>query len=119
MRSGYFMIGSKGFARLSCGRHMKSGVWLFACLLWIAGPQVEEQDGEHPVPNAPGTNRADANQQGTTAPTPQPQQEQQPGEGNPPPSSLKLPNLLQNVTPGEGAPPANTSSSGAPSPAGD
>jgi len=118
MQSGYFMIGSKSFARLSCGRHVKLGVWLFACLLWIAGPQVEAQDGAHPEPNAPGTNLADANQQGTTAPTPQPQQGQQPGEGNPPPSSLNLPNLLQNVTPGEGAPPASTSSSGAPAPAG-
>jgi VWFA-related protein len=103
------MIGSKSFARLSCGGHMKLGVWLFACLLWIAGPQVKAQDGAHQVPNAPGTDTADAGQDGTAAPTPQ-----QPEEGNPPPSSLKLPNLLQNVTPGEGAPPANTSSSGAP-----
>ena len=107
------MIGSKSFARLSCADAVKLGVWLFACLLWFAGPQAEAQDGGRQVPNAPGTNVADASQNGTSAPTPQ-----QSGEGNPPPSSLKLPNLLQNVTPGEGAPPANTSSSGAPTPAG-
>ena len=107
------MIGSNSSARLSCTGTVKLGVWVFACLLWIAGPQVKAQDGQHQVPNAPGTNTADASQNGTSAPTPQ-----QPDEGNPPPSSLKLPNLLQNVTPGEGAPPpANTSSSGASAPA--
>lgn len=103
------MIGSNSSARLSYTRVVKMGAWLFACLLWIAGPQVEAQDSQHQVPNAPGTTTANASQNGTSAPTPQ-----QPDEGNPPPSSLKLPNLLQNVTPGEGAPPANTSSSGAP-----
>ena len=103
------MIGSKSSARLSYTRVVKLGAWLFACLLWIAGPQVEAQDSQHQVPNAPGTATANASQNGTSAPTPQ-----QSDEGNPPPSSLKLPNLLQNVTPGEGAPPANTSSSGAP-----
>jgi hypothetical protein len=54
------MIGSKSFARLSCRGHVKLGVWLFACLLWIAGPQVEAQDVQRQVPNAPGTNLADA-----------------------------------------------------------
>ena len=91
------MIGSNSSARLSCTGTVKLGVWVFACLLWIAGPQVKAQDGQHQVPNAPGTNTADASQNGTSAPTPQ-----QPDQGNPPPSSLKLPNLLQNVTPGEG-----------------
>ena len=103
------MIGSKSSARLSCTGMVKLGVWVFACLLWIAGPQVKAQNSQHQVPNAPSTHTADAGQNGTSAPTPQ-----QPDQGNPPPSSLKLPNLLQNVTPGEGAPPANTSSSGAP-----
>jgi VWFA-related protein len=107
------MIGSKSSARLSCTGAVKLGVWLFASLVWIAGLRVNAQDGGRQVPNAPATERADAGQNGTTAPTPQ-----QPGEGNSPPSSLKLHQLLQNVTPGEGAPPANTSSSGAPAPAG-
>lgn len=107
------MIGSNSSARLSSTGAVKLGVWLIACVLWIAGPQVEAQDSSHQVPNAPGTTMADAGQEGTSAPTPQ-----QPGEGNPPPSSLKLPNLLQNVTPGQGAQPPNASSSGAPAPAG-
>jgi VWFA-related protein len=107
------MIGSNSSARLSYTGAVKLGVGLFACLLWIAGPQVEAQDSSHQVPNAPGTNMADIGQNGTSAPTPQ-----QPGEGNPPSSSLKLHRLLQNVTPGEGAPPANTSTSGAPAPSG-
>ena len=103
------MIGSKSFARHSCRNHVKLGVWLFACLLWIAGSQVKAQDAAHTAPNASGTETADAGQDVTTAPTPQ-----QPSGGNSSPSSLKLHHLLQNVTPGEGAPPATTSSSGAP-----
>lgn len=107
------MIGSKSCARLSFRGAVKLGVWVFASLLWIAGSQVNAQNGTPQAPNAPGTDTADASQNGTSAPTPQ-----QPDQGNPPPSSLKLPKLLQNVTPGEGAPPASTSSSGAPTPAG-
>jgi VWFA-related protein len=109
------MIGSNGFTRLSARDALRLGVWLFACLLWIAGPQVEAQDGQRQVPNAPGTNMADAGQNGASTPNPQPQQGQQPGEGNPTPSSLNLPNLLHGVTPGEGAPPP-TSSSATPAP---
>lgn len=107
------MIGSIGFARLSGRGAVKLGVWLLACLLWIAGPQMEAQDGQREVPNAPSSALADASQQGASAPT-----AQEPGAGNPPPSSLKLLNLLKDVTPGEGAPPP-TSSSGTPAPAAD
>lgn len=102
------MIGSMGFARLSGRDAVKFGIGLFACLLWVAGSQMKAQDGQRQVPNAPGSTLADASQQGTSAPTPQ-----TPGVRNPPPSSLKLPNLLQDVTPGEGAPPPTSSSSGA------
>ncbi len=111
------MIGSNSFARLSGRGTVKLGVWLFACLLWIAGPQVEAQDGQRQAPNAPSSNLADASQQGTDAPTPQQSGGQQPDADNPPPSSLKLPNLLHDVTPGEGAAPPTTSTSGATAPA--
>ncbi len=109
------MIGSIGFARLSGRGAVKMGVGLFACLLWIAGPRVEAQDGQRQVPNAPGSTLADASQQGTAASAPQSPAEQEPEIGNPSPSSLKLPNLLKDVTPGEGAPPA-TGTSGATAP---
>ncbi len=92
---------------------MKSGILLFACLLWMKAPQAKAQAGQS-VPNAPSSSQAQSTPPVTPAPA-------APEPANPPSSSLK--NLLNNVTPGEGTPAAapNTSAgaanagSGAPS----
>ena len=75
---------------------MKLGVLSFTFLLCIAGTQIHAQESQQ-VPNAPGTNVP-------SGPTPQPTTDNFPG-------SLKLPNLLHDVTPGEGATSSSTSSS--------
>lgn len=89
------IVSRDGFARLFEGVSVKLGVLSFACLLWIAGPQLEAQQNQQ-VPNAPGATEP-------AAPTPQPST----GSAG----SMGLPGLLHGVTPGEGAP-ATSSSSG-------
>ncbi len=88
-----------GFARLSEGVSVRLGVLFFACLLWIAAPQMHAQESQT-VPNAPSS----STQTGAVPAAPAPQQD----NGNQP-GSLK--NLLHDVTPGEGAPPPTGSSS--------
>ncbi len=84
---------------------MRLGVLFFACLLWMAGPQMRAQESQQ-VPNAPSSTPSS----GANVPSaPAPQDSNSPG-------SLKLPNLLNGVTPGEGA--TGTSSSGGSSPNG-
>ncbi len=96
-----------GFARLSEGVSVRLGVLFFACLLWMAGPQMQIQaraQESQQVPNAPSSTP----QSGNVPAAPAPQPDNAPG-------SLKLPNLLHNVTPGEGAPAdTGSSSNGAP-----
>lgn len=67
---------------------MKRGAMCLACMLWIALPRLDAQQNQTP-PNAPSSAVP-------SAPAPQP-------NGGSTPGSLKLPNLLQDVTPGEGA----------------
>ncbi len=97
------MIGWNDFARIPRRGSAKFGILLFACLLWIAGPRASAQDGQQ-VPNAPSTTQTPSHSSGTPTPT------QEPRVANPSPS-LRLPNLLHDVTPGEGALPGPTSSS--------
>ncbi len=96
------MIGSKSFTRISGRDSVKLGALLFACLLWIAGPRVEAQDGQQ-MPNAPNSGQSNSPGGAPGA--------QEPGIANPSPSSLRLPNLLHDVRPGEGAVPGPNSSS--------
>jgi VWFA-related protein len=83
-----------GFARLSEGVSVRLGVLFFACLFWVAGSQVQAQESQQ-APNAPSANVPAA---------PEPQSGNSPG-------SLKLPNLLHDVTPGEGTPQGTSSTS--------
>ena len=90
------MVSKDCFARFFEGVSVKLGVMSFAFLLCIAGTQLYAQ-GSQQVPNAPGTNVP-------SGPTPQPATDNSPG-------SLKLPNLLHDVTPGEGTTSSSASSS--------
>ena len=111
------MIGSNSFARLSGRGTVKLGVWLFACLHGLRGHRskrrmVNDRRRTRPVPTwRMPANRAQMRRR------PEQSGGQQPDADNPPPSSLKLPNLLHDVTPGEGAAPPTTSTSGATAPA--
>lgn len=81
---------------------MRLGVLFFACLLWIAGPQVHAQENQ-PVPDAPSSTHPGSNV--PAAPAPQPDTGSSPGS---------LHSLLHDVTPGEGAPVGPSTSNGTP-----
>jgi len=73
---------------------VRLGILLFACLLWMAGPQLHAQNNQQ-APSAPGSSVP-------AAPAPQ-------SFNTNPPGSLGLPRLLKQVTPGEGAAPPSSS----------
>lgn len=87
-----------GLRGLSEGVSVRLVVLFFACLLWVAGPQLHAQNSQT-VPNAPSSTRSNV----PAAPAPQPDSGNAPGSLN---------HLLHDVTPGEGVAPGMESTSG-------
>jgi len=84
------------------------GALFLAGLLWWAAPNARAQQNQT-MPNAPSSARTGTNVPAAPAPEP---------DNINAPSSLKLNNLLNNVTPGEGAPPPAGSNSNGSQPIG-